>query len=237
MNNIERAKLNILQRRQLAEKVSSDNLATLLAFADFKNIYREKRSLEIKFAKENFGGIDSAETAKQIKKLNIELLAIIHSHKMTAEDIAPKYFCDKCLDLGFVGKEQCVCLKNEIRQLLISDAQIKNANFVFENSTETDVNNLKAYSFAEQFCNNFNKSKINNFLILGKNGAGKSFMASCIANRLIEQQISVMFVTAYNLNNIFLKSHLSPYNEKLADIDSIIDVDFLIIDDLGSETV
>ena len=83
--------------------------------------------------------------------------------------------------------------------------------------------------------NNFDDLNEKNLLFTGNTGLGKTFLSSCIANEILKKQKTVLYQTApIMLDSIidyrFGKNSTNIYN-------NILDVDLLIIDDLGTECI
>lgn len=96
-----------------------------------------------------------------------------------------------------------------------------------------DRANEKASDISLRYCTHFlsMKEKGKGVLFLGNCGTGKTFLAACIANELINQGFSVLMTNFSRLVNIIfgLKEGKQNY------IDSLNSYDLLIIDDLGVE--
>ena len=85
------------------------------------------------------------------------------------------------------------------------------------------------------FINNFDDPVQNNLLFTGNTGLGKTFISECIANELVKKGKNVLYQTApVMLDSVidyrFGKTDGSIYK-------SLLDVDLLIIDDLGTESM
>ena len=70
--------------------------------------------------------------------------------------------------------------------------------------------------------------------------AGKTFLAAAMGNYVLDKGRGVIFITANSLFDLINLYNYSFYKEKMElqnKIDLIKDIDLLIIDDLGSETL
>lgn len=96
-----------------------------------------------------------------------------------------------------------------------------------------DRANEKASDISHRYCTHFlsMKEKGKGILYLGNCGTGKTFLAACVANELINQGFSALMTNFSRLVNIIfgLKEGKQNY------IDSLNSYDLLIIDDLGVE--
>ena len=94
----------------------------------------------------------------------------------------------------------------------------------------------KIYDAAINFVDNFNKLEEKNLVFLGPTGVGKTFLSNCIAKALLEKGRTVLYQTA----PVMLDTIISSRFNKQADanfMDNLLNVDLLIIDDLGTETI
>lgn len=84
------------------------------------------------------------------------------------------------------------------------------------------------------YVNGWDKAYASNtgLLLFGDVGTGKSFFAGCIANALLDKEISVMMT---NFPTLLSRLTGMPPEERVGYIDSIGRYDLLILDDLGVE--
>ena len=97
------------------------------------------------------------------------------------------------------------------------------------------VNGKKMFEKISHWCETFGTSKYKNLLLTGTTGVGKTYLVESICNKLLSKNISVMFLTAFALNNLFLKFHTTFDSSKSSILEQVLGCDVLIIDDLGSE--
>lgn len=146
----------------------------------------------------------------------------------------PKFYCKKCKDTGYYNNTVCSCFKELYKQTLFDKLNItQDFQFDFSMDTLSEKTNLKMIyqQQKEQSLNNFKSS-----LFLGKCGTGKTFLATCIANKF-NTQGEIIFLKAFELNNFFIKYHCAPIEEKPLYFSILTDCDLLIIDDLGAEPI
>ena len=76
-----------------------------------------------------------------------------------------------------------------------------------------------------------------NLLFSGNTGLGKSYMSNCIANELLKQGKTVLYQTAPVLLEKIIDNKFNKYKtrEMIEYNNRTLDVDLLIIDDLGTE--
>lgn len=225
------AKRNVDERRQRAEEKCDRTLAALRADDKWIELEHALRQAEVDFVMKDGEAKKSAR--KQIAQSKKDIDEFLHGRNLSQSDLRPHYRCAKCNDSGFVNGKACSCLNEEIRRLIVAESNVANADFTFENSKETNSHNRAVYKKAREACTD---GKLN-VLLTGKTGAGKTYLLTACANLCAELNKSVLLLTAYSLNGMFLDAHLSDIATHQAVMDSLVDVDVLLIDDLGTENV
>lgn len=120
----------------------------------------------------------------------------------------------------------------EISRMRISGLQDKNLlNCTF--SMDLGFNTL-AMEKAKKYVENWEemKRKHAGMLLWGDTGTGKTFMAGCIANALIEQKIPVLMIP---MNRLLMQLSGIAFEQKNNFLDSMNRYSLLILDDFGSE--
>jgi DNA replication protein DnaC len=220
-----------------------DNQLSTLSISASKNL----------ISSSNFEYLDNLR--KQIEALKKEKKELLLSITNDENYLLPKYDCNLCNDTGYITEnyktQMCQCLKQQLYNIEYNKSNISNLeNHKFENflSTvySTDVDKVKYNSdisprenieiikkISQKFIKNFDDSNEKNLLFTGNTGLGKTFLSGCIANELLKKGKNVLYQTApVMLDTIidyrFGKTDNSIYN-------NLLDVDLLIIDDLGTE--
>lgn len=220
-----------------------DNQLSTLSISASKNL----------ISSSNFEYLDNLR--KQIEALKKEKKELLLSITNDENYLLPKYDCNLCNDTGYITEnyktQMCQCLKQQLYNIEYNKSNISNLeNHKFENflSTvySTDVDKVKYNSdisprenieiikkISQKFIKNFDDSNEKNLLFTGNTGLGKTFLSGCIANELLKRGKNVLYQTApVMLDTIidyrFGKTDNSIYN-------NLLDVDLLIIDDLGTE--
>ena len=161
-----------------------------------------------------------------------------------------EYICQTCQDTGYIGNEQCACMKHKLMDRLYDQSNVRDVirmeNFdtfdlrLFSDEVvqgegispkENAKRNLKmAMAFAEDFTGE-------NLLLYGGAGRGKTFMCNCIAKDVLERGKTVLYLTAGQLFRQLeeMRFHRDE-EEEVKDWDNeLLEADLLIIDDLGTE--
>ncbi len=194
----------------------------------------------------------SFDTTKSLlSELKAKREVLIQSAGFPTDYLEAPYDCPDCKDTGFIGNERCHCFKqaaiNIVYQQSNLDQILKKENFssfdisLYDDTTPDSsldptprATAQKAYDTALNFVHNF-KEKGGNLLLLGQTGCGKTFLSNCIAKELLDQGVSVVYFTAFELFDIFEKQTFKKEVDVTDIHDHIFDCDLLIIDDLGTE--
>ena len=227
---LQQAKRVIDERRYTAQDKAERTLLSLRENSDYTAIESQLRKAQVDLA---MGAGECKQLQKTINRLQKQRAALLSRLGLKESAITPQYHCSKCGDTGYVDGEQCDCLIEEIRKLIVADSNVINKTFTFANSVEKNKHNVAVYKKASNVC----LDGKTNILLTGNTGSGKTYLLTACANLCIEHNLSVLFVTAYTINKSFLEAHLSDLESKQAILDNLTDVDVLVIDDLGTETV
>ncbi len=193
---------------------------------------------------------------EKIDNLKKEKENILNSLHIGDDFFKPNFECTLCEDTGYIRNgfnfSLCSCIKQKLFDIEYNKSNIANLkNDTFSNfniNLYTDKINEDLYfsnispkdniknitDIALRFIDNFDDTNEKNLLFLGNTGLGKTFLSNCIANELLKKAKTVLYQTApVMLDNIidyrFNKNNISSIYE------NILDVDLLIIDDLGTE--
>lgn len=223
------AKKTVYERREKAVADYERTLAQLRAHVDFADCETKLKAAQVEYALHN-----DAASRKEVEKYSALRLKLLKKYRVSEDDLRPKYYCTKCGDTGYVLGKTCTCLQEEMRKAIISQSTALNKSFTFENSKETDKHNVAVYKKAKEVCAN---GTLKNILLTGTTGTGKTYLLCACANYCAELGKTVLLVTAYGLNSMFLTGHVSNIETKNAVMENLTDVDVLIVDDLGTENV
>lgn len=191
---------------------------------------------------------------QEIDELKKERQSIYEKNKIPENYLEIEYECLKCSDMGYTpdGK-RCSCFNRQIINNLFKMSNMVNmlrkenfntfdinvfSNESYKNEKLTPRQNMYyVLEISEDFCNNFHDTNMN-LLFYGGTGLGKTFMCNCIANELLNKEISVLYQTSFSLFEI-VENHkfnkLNETEENRINYNMIFDCDLLIIDDLGTE--
>ena len=123
------------------------------------------------------------------------------------------------------------------RNSLLGD-RYRNATF---NETETGVNKTfdEAYKRCRNYCDVSGNVLKNGYgiYIYGDKGTGKSHLTACMVNDLIKQGRPTMFTNFFEISQIIRETYSSSRETENSMINKLANIDFLFIDDLGTEKV
>jgi len=215
---------------------------------EYKLLDESVSKISMEYAKASIlhGKKDSSEYTKKINEISKRKSELLKSASLDENYLDDIYDCDKCRDTGFVDDEKCSCFKQREIKLLYNDSNMQKISETasFDDIekafyTGDDLENFNsAYRGAINFVNEFliGDPPKNGLLFFGSVGTGKTFLSSCIANKLISNGIDVLYYSSINLftrlaDYNFGNDHTSriDFNNKLY-LSSL-----LIIDDLGTE--
>lgn len=223
---------------------------------EMEKIDDELISASIKSAKLSLMGDDSG-----IKTLQ-ETIGLVSSRRKNLlleygydiHYLDPTYDCIQCKDTGYIEKEKCSCLKRAIIDEIYAQSNLKKildkenfSTFSFDYYTDDYIdptvrlsprNNMEnVYNSCKEFIRDFD-TQVDNLILVGNPGVGKTFVANCIANDLLTSGHTVIYLTAFQLFDLFEKLKFNKDDNTTdfqAQFDYILDCDLLIIDDLGTE--
>ncbi len=192
----------------------------------------------------------------KIEDLKKEKNDILNALNINEDFFKPNFECSLCEDTGYIkdGNKYilCSCIKQKLFDIEYNKSNISNLekdnfdNFDFNLysdkvnedlyssnlSPRDNIKNIK--DIALSFINNFDDANEKNLLFLGNTGLGKTFLSNCIANELLKKGKTILYQTAPVMLDTIIDYRFNKANS--VDIyENILDVDLLIIDDLGTE--
>lgn len=194
---------------------------------------------------------------KEIEQLKQEKKNLLISVTNDENYLNPIFDCPLCQDTGYITEnyntKMCNCLRQQIYNMEYnksSTTSLENNNFsnflstvysedVDREKYKSDIsprqNIEKIKNAAIDFIDKFDDPVQNNLLFTGNTGLGKTFLSGCIANELMKAGKNVLYQTAPVMLDTIIEYRFGKTDDSI--YKSILDVDLLIIDDLGTESM
>lgn len=202
------------------------------------------------------------KNSDKLEKLNIELnnfkkekQELLNKLNVKQDFFVPDYSCKLCNDTGYLidnNQIMCTCLKQQLLNVQYNKSNISsleyenfdnfNINLFSEEIDEKKYNsnispkeNLeKIKDISLKFIENFDDPQEKNLLFTGNTGLGKTYLTNCIANELLKKGKTVLYQTAPVMLDSIVDYRFGKNNE--FNYNDLLNVDLLIIDDLGTES-
>ncbi len=195
----------------------------------------------------------------KIEKLKNKKNTLLKTLNVPDNYFEPTYECAICKDTGYINKNNknlmCNCLKQKLFNIEYNKSNIGNLNtenfstfstkyysdkidsekYGMSISPKENIKKIKEISMS--FINNFDDPEQKNLLFTGDTGLGKTFLCNCIAYELLKKGKTVLYQTAPIMIDEIINYRFSKVPSSNNIIENIVNVDLLIIDDLGTETL
>lgn len=232
-----------------------------------KEIYSQNPRLEEIEKDLNLASISIAKSAllkttnsenlqEKIKQLKLEREHLLKQMGKDLSCLNIQYKCNICEDTGYVFHNSqttmCNCLKQKLFDSEYNKANMGNlSKDTFENFNinlfATEINkekygtNISPRENMEdiknsclKFVENFDNPDGKNLLFSGSTGLGKTYLSNAIVSSLLEKGYTVLYQTA----PVMLDTLISKmFKNDSSFSENLLNVDLLVIDDLGTETM
>ncbi|MBQ4128508.1 MAG: ATP-binding protein [Ruminococcus sp.] len=228
------------------------------AIPRLKEIDSELASVGASTGKAVLSGGDTKALLTSLKEKSAELQQeyeqLLISNGYSADYLEPQYACEKCNDTGYIEADNktlvCDCYKklmsesaceelNKISPLSLSTFDSFNLDYYSDSPDEKGNIPYKRMTKIYSHCLNYAKTfSVNSkgLLLIGGTGLGKTHLSLAIANEVINCGYSVVYVSAPDILSRLEKEHFSyDYDKEQILLQSLLDCDLLILDDLGTE--
>ena len=167
--------------------------------------------------------------------------------KSIGADLESHYQCRNCNDTGMGPEGMCECFRRELIAENFRSSNLDRAltHQSFENfdfslfSTEARdgllsprENMERIYRLCKNYAEQFDQQS-KSLLFVGNTGLGKTYLSTAIAKKLLEQGKSVIYISAPELAR---RLEAARFKDEEGQLSQFIEVDMLIIDDLGTES-
>ena len=230
-------------KKATAEAVAFDNMQKVLKDPEFFALHKKERELIFDIAKNKSIKKPTEELSVNLKNVQNAIISRLKILNTPLEDLSPKYDCKICNDSGIKNGRTCKCFEKRIKERLIAESSNNistlhnfseyNSKIAKNQKHQDQLEKLSGYM--KSWIDSTNPEKPNLICLSGKTGVGKTFLTECTATYALKRGKLVSMISAFGMNNIFLKYHTSKTEEKVSVLDTLMDPDLLIIDDLGTE--
>ncbi len=225
---------------------------------EFANINQQLAQTSLKILEIIQNGGNKEEKLKSLKRDN--LTAQEFSRNLLIEKGFPvdyldvHYTCNLCNDTGYYEGHYCDCLRSAIASVGVARMQRETQLqlYSFEEfsleyyrgkiAIDSAGNETDCYKWMQEIlnrCRNYASYFSNNsesMFFVGRAGLGKTHLSLSIAKAGIETgQDEVIYDSVINLLAKIEKEHFSKVESEIDTLSLLLDVDLLILDDLGTE--
>ncbi len=188
---------------------------------------------------------NAAELSEQVKQRNLEtqkrIEILVEGLTGDPNYMKPKFTCEKCKDTGIIEGERCECLLELMKKYTIQELNAK-CSITLHDFSQFDASFYETVDqqqkmrgwvdFLCQYCLDFPEDK-RSMLMMGGTGLGKTFLSSCVAKALAERGYEAAFGSAFDFLRRIEDEQFGRTEGNT--LDSLINAEMLIIDDLGAE--
>lgn len=191
------------------------------------------------------------DRSERMREINARIRAELTANGYPEDYLQPVYRCPACRDTGYAGEpihELCTCIRQ--RMMDAENASERKGGLGAHSFDQFDLSIFsdeplpdkrdsqralmaRIERSARRYAEDFPATQKPNLIFYGPAGLGKTFVADCIASRVMDRAYLVRRVTAYRMAEIMRKNQ---YDGSCADaVTDLIDCDLLLLDDLGTE--
>lgn len=236
MTGKEKALSIIKQHKKDAENIYRERLELLSSDEVFDVLFRKSCILKWDYVKAKTEK-ECNEISKKIETIENEINEYISNKGLPVNWLSIPYSCELCNDSGFKDGKECICVERKrIETELIDNPLLKNVpsglkkiNYSYYGEESPMKKNCASTIHKGM------KSGKTIFLIAGKTGTAKTYIALAAVRGELEKGKSVLALSSVKLGKKFLEYHCSPIESKTAKFNALTDPDVLLIDDLGAE--
>ena len=206
----------------------------------------EKRHEMIMFSlRSAFERVEPGDLEARMKEYNARIRALLVENGFPPDYLEPVCSCHLCGDTGYVGdtlKRECVCLKRRLAAAAdrVSDDDKTFARFDESVFPEFVPDGLKitqreemrrVRAVCEEYADAFPAQSPRDLLLYGTSGLGKTYLLSCVAQRVREHGHEALCVTAYDA----LARLRDAFFGRADETGPLFESELLLLNDLGME--
>lgn len=196
------------------------------------------------------GRAAAGDLPERMEVMNRRIRVLLKQNGFPEDYLNPVCRCPICKDEGYVGepiREKCECLKSAYYARLYKEVGLSEKGA--QSFEDFDLNLFspdplpgKSYSQRQMmevirhkcltYADNYPNAPTMDLLLMGQSGLGKTYLMHAIAKRLLQRGKNVLILSAYKFLDTARRAYFSG---KMEEMDNLMDVDVLMIDDMGSE--
>ena len=247
------------ERRRVAQNVAESHTQEIYTkFPQTEELNRKIASCSIYAAKAVLNGSNAKEEISKIAEISRSCqklqLDILRDNGYPADYMEPHYTCPVCNDTAYVEKngktvycdcflellKKCACDEiNKLSPLSLCTFDTFNLSYYQYDSNADGVSPYSRMSKIFNYCKNYAKNfdgKGKSIIMRGATGLGKTHLSLAIANEVLNKGYYAVYVSAPSILSKVDRLHFNyEYEEEQRLLDTLINCDLLIIDDLGTE--
>ncbi len=225
---------------------------------EIEEISRKLTSCSLGAARAVLKGANAKEELQRLAGISSDLqkrqAELLENNGYPIDYMEPEYTCSHCRDTAFVEKKgktvycdcflklliECSCDEiNKLSPLSLSTFDTFSLDYYPYDSNADGVSPYARMSKILNYCKNYAKSfsgEGKSILMRGATGLGKTHLSLAIANEVLQKGYYAVYVSAPSILSKLESTHFSYNNgEEEHLIQTLVDCDLLIIDDLGTE--
>ena len=230
------------QKRNNAISIAEQNIRVAMTNSEFVDLMTKERFLNFEIGKDRFEKKDISKKENELLKLKNSKDDILNKMGLSINDLSPQFDCKKCQDTGYFDNKLCTCAYQIYSNILMQKCGVNlddvpfldDYDYKFFGDKDEIEFAKKCVNICKDYVSNLTITKFKNIVMSGGSGTGKTYLAKCVAKELVKKNYTTLFVSSFDINNMFLEEHLSQSDKKTF-LRDLVDIDVLVIDDLGTE--
>lgn len=197
---------------------------------------------------------DFKKNLEMIKSRNLQgqemIASLLRKNGYPEDYLEPVYTCPLCRDKGYTNGERCSCFEKLLTRFAVeklnSEANMPDCDFEHFSLEyyrgKTDDSGADCYAqmqknldFCKKYVSGFS-TRAPSLFLFGRTGTGKTHISLSIAKEVSAMGYTAAYGSLLNYLRIIEKEHFGRSETPDADtLQTLINADLLVIDDLGSE--
>ncbi|MDR0918969.1 MAG: ATP-binding protein, partial [Oscillospiraceae bacterium] len=253
--NVTQEAIEILKRRRLAAKNENNNRYEEIhsKIPQSLDITKELSltSMNLMRIFRDFKGDERVEQFNELKAKNInlqqKLINLILENGYSSDFLDINYTCKKCNDMGYIGEKKCSCLEKLLSDITLRELVPQSGNSTFETFNLNFYRSQKStmgkdayeimnnnFEYCKNYAYNFSENSKSIFMV-GFTGLGKTHLSLAITNVVAKKGYCLIFGSISEQIRIIENEHFNKNGYNGDTLKELLDTDFLILDDLGTE--